>query len=221
MAGDGLSREDQALLQALIVGDKKESDADVQARLRDNPEFSGRWLEMAGTLEDVALLGQHLRDQADEGASPSIDAGAAIQRFRAEQDRSRSIGRLRWFALAVAAAALALVAILVDWRAPSRDVDPLMGGDATIRLLPDGRSLERGSAFEWDAGKSFDSYELQVRDVASDESSATPEVLFETRWLPTDPEYDRLPESFRWRVLCMDAAGEVVARSRWARSSRQ
>jgi hypothetical protein len=216
MSIDPSSAPADELLQALTVGDLREDEPRVAARLRAEPPLRARWQELSTTLGELQLLAP-LPAHAGESADPVVDTRAAVRAFR-DAATPRRWWRLG-MVLAAAAAALVLVWSLLP--PPVQTPDPRLGGGEPAVTTPDVRWAV-GQPLRWNAVREAVGYRLQLQTAPNGPLRTLPDPahgddLFpQPSWLPTAAERDALPVEFSWRAIAIDGSGQIVGTSAWS-----
>jgi hypothetical protein len=201
------------LLQALATGDLGADDPRVVRRLATDDALRDQWRRMQTTIE-------HLRDV---GADHRDAIGEAHPRRTAPPTLMPPVTRRGRWPIGVAAAAIAIVIASWAMRGESENPpDPSLGGGAGSSS-PDGTTWREDEPLRWSAVRGAAAYRLEVED----ETGARVTVpgpgfdvvrLTNSEWPPTAAERTRLPRRFRWRVVALNASGNPLAASGWAKT---
>jgi hypothetical protein len=218
------AREHEALIRAVIVGDRSRADGEVRAVLDSCPACA-RALEELGELSRSLDELRGAEREALAGAAPASAApwpaarvAAALQGARASE--RTAAGRLVWVGLA-AAAIVAFVLAVRDGR-PSGELrrgtqepqpESYLGARRIEGLAPRGEVEDYGT-FRWTvapevAGAS--TFVVRVRGGDADSAfSLESERLRGNEWTPTKEELASMPDSIRWEVTAFDASGSLL-----------
>lgn len=216
MSIDPNSAAADELLQALTVGDLREDEPRVAARLRAEPTLAARWQELSSTLDELRFLAR-LPAADGEVPDPTIDTRAAVAAVRAA-----ATPRRWWrFGMVLAAAAAALVLVWSLLPGPVQTPDPRLGGGGEPAVTtPDG-SWAVGQPLRWNAVRDAVGYRLQLQTAPNGPLQTLPdpahgdELFPQPSWLPTAAERDALPAEFSWRAIAIDGSGQIVGTSAW------
>ena len=220
MSIDPNSAAADELLQALTVGDLREDEPRVAARLRAEPTLAARWQELSATLDELRFLAP-LPAAEGEVPDPTIDTRASVAAVR-----TAATPRRWWrFGMVLAAAAAALVLVWSLLPPPVQTPDPRLGGGEPSVVTPDGIWVA-GQPLQWQAVRGAVGYRLQLRATPNDPLRTLPDPAHgddsfpQPSWLPTAAERDALPAEFSWRSLAIDGSGQTIATSAWAVARR-
>lgn len=190
------SSDDDALLAALLAGDRRSDEADVQARFAAQPELHTAWQQLrdcAAATERVGAADRELLAEALATSSPLETDVAHWVRQRLRPRRSRHGPVL----LAIAAL-LAIVLSVVLWphRAPPSE-DGHLNGNAAVTVSPVD-FFDATTQFHWTlplgGGEYFRLRFREDGDVVDFDVPQSP-------WHPKPTEFAKLPAQAWWQVL--------------------
>lgn len=195
----------------LAADNADELPADLRREIDSCPECGERIAELRALRAGLGRAGLEQRDVFE--AARALDDGPGSARFDA---RLRGLARehdgpRRWRRRVIYAVAALLIGALGIWigrvaRIATPSADRGVLGDELVRLIEPTQTLRRGDAFVWESelpvGGEFRVHCESIEGVSGESFVSSP--LPQTRWTPTDEEFERLPSSFDWFIERVD-----------------
>lgn len=191
----------EALLEAVVTGERSESDAEVQAAVHSVPGFAERLATLRGLVADLDAIGADERLAVAE-ATASVPIEALVERGLDARDRTRS--RRRAISWSAAAALLVGVVSFVWW--PGSQPDVYL--DLRDREMHPAGIYSAATEFAWRLDRPVGGrYELRFYR-EDDVDRFEPVWRFDagdaTTWKPTPQQLERLPNPMLWEVVVRD-----------------
>lgn len=199
--GEGAADEQRnAMLRAIVVGDRFVEEKEVQEMIRRDPEFARQARELLALQQSLEGFGV-LQSAPPAPALEDI----AMRTVRERVAAARRLRLLRGWATAVAAAVVIGV-VLWFWRPWRREVAPqMLGGNLKVEVVENGTALRFGFSLAPGGYFVVSTMDRGGRNVG------TPIRLSSDRWQP-DVELQVRWQSDWWiRVDAFDESGLVEA----------
>lgn len=218
----------QALLAAILSGERSLEDADVRKWLELHPEMRARIQQMQRTaelLQRTLAEERAVREGWERRSEPVLGdelVAQTIQRLAKKAPSTPtgtapSVGRRTWIWGAMAAAAVALFATWWTMRPGEENhgsstllTDPIV----MVRPLASVSQRAEYAPFEWKAAANAAKYEVTLFDGATGFELLRSPSVRGLSWTPTPAQIEKLPLEIEWQVTALGATGEALKRSR-------
>ncbi len=194
--------EREALLRAVVLGERSLDDPEVVAAAAQDAAFAAELESMHSVVESLEAAGVLREVEREARRTPPGP--------RASPSSSPAPSR-RWLVLAALAAAAAL-AVLVwrPWR-PSADADPYLGGDHVRIVYPVDGVASGYERFAWELPSGLSRVRVTVFDAASGEERDK-EFTTGLEWRPAPERHALWPDAIELEVQPIDDSDWPVGR---------
>jgi hypothetical protein len=204
-----LAPEDEVLLAALLTGERREDEGEVQARLLARPALRDRWDHVRALATDLDSAGADDREFLDAALRQPSQL-EPLAREIALRLRSRPHPFRRGLLAAAAAAALIGILLTVWWQRPRAATERSSLGVAAGELWPRG-AVQDFELFRWNLPCPPEGHYL-LRFFADGPGG---KLLFEQivddsmQWRPDRDRRAQMTASMAWEVEVRDRSGNT------------